>query len=273
MSYYAAVTFITFSLSLVYAGDSASSEAADPVESSVPGIVPFPATAILPAPIEPRVQPKTPVYRIEVEDQSFAWLPALQQSFMFLSFQHTARMVQGKTRREFGGRFFSDWGKSIGGVNGWGDGDSIITNYIGHPMQGAASGYFQIHNDPRGKYLEFENTSTYWKSRLKAMAWSAAYSTQFEIGPLSEATIGNVGMRPGTSGYVDFVVTPTWGMGFIVAEDLVEKYLIRKLESRSASSNRIRVYRTFLTPQKSFANVLRGRWPWFRDGRPVPERP
>lgn len=140
-------------------------------------------------------------------------------------------------------------------------------------MQGAVSGYIQIHNDPQGKYLEFENSPAYWKSRLKAMAWSAAYSAQFEIGPLGEATIGNIGMRPGTSGYVDFRITPTWGLGFIVAEDIVEKFLIRKLEYGSASSNSIRVYRTLFAPQKSFANVLRGKWPWYRDGRPVRATP
>ena len=31
---------------------------------------------------------------------------------------------------------------------------------------------------------------------MKAMAFSASYSVQFEVGPLSEASIGNVGMDP-----------------------------------------------------------------------------
>ena len=57
--------------------------------------------------------------------------------------------------------------------------------------------------------------------KLKAMAWAAAYSTAFEIGPVSEATIGHVGRDRRTQGVVDFVVTPTAGLGFILGEDLV----------------------------------------------------
>jgi hypothetical protein len=51
------------------------------------------------------------------------------------------------------------------------------------------------------------------------MAWAAGYSLQFEIGPLSEASIGNVGMRPQTTGWVDYVVTPLGAFGLIAAED------------------------------------------------------
>jgi hypothetical protein len=265
---YKSSTILLLCFGLLYAGDGAPKGSNDAAAGSpLPSFAP---NAILPS---PKVEPITPVYRADVEGRSFQWAAPIQQSFYFLSIQHGARLIQPKTRREFGGRFAHDWGKAITGVDGWSDGDGVFTNFVGHPMQGAVSGYFQIHNDPKGKFLEFENSPTYWKSRLKAMAWSAAYSTQFEIGPLSEATIGHVGMRPGTSGYVDSVVTPTWGMGFIVAEDIVEKYLIRPLEESSAGSNRIRAYRTLFTPQKAFANVLRGKWPWFRDGRPVPEQP
>ena len=45
------------------------------------------------------------------------------------------------------------------------------------------------------------------------------YSFQFEFGPLSEASIGNVGLRPNTTGWVDHVITPVGALGFMVAED------------------------------------------------------
>jgi hypothetical protein len=254
------------------AADSESSDTGavprNPPPQPAPGLAPLPSNAIIAV---PRIEPKTPVYRADVEDQTFNWSGAIRDSMVFLAIQHGVRVgTQEKTRREFGGKFFNDWGKSIRGIQGWGDGDNILTNYVGHPLQGGVSGYFQIHHDPKGKYLEFGNNRRYWSSRLKAMAWSAAYSTQFEIGPLSEATIGNVGKRPGTSGMVDLVVTPTWGLGFIVAEDAIDKYVIRRMERASRNSNWIRAYRTFFTPQKAFANTLRGKWPWYRDGRPVP---
>lgn len=57
--------------------------------------------------------------------------------------------------------------------------------------------------------------------------WSAAYSLQFEIGPLSEASIGNVGMRPETTGWVDDVVTPLGAFGLIVAEDALDRYFVQ----------------------------------------------
>jgi hypothetical protein len=47
----------------------------------------------------------------------------------------------------------------------------------------------QVQNDPQGERLESSNSKRYWRSRLKAMFWSAAYSMQWEIGPLSEPTL------------------------------------------------------------------------------------
>jgi hypothetical protein len=116
--------------------------------------------------------------------------------------------------------------------------------------------------------LEFGVNSEYWKSRMKAFAWSAAYSTQFEIGPISEATIGHVGKRPGTAGAVDLVMTPTGGLGFIIAEDAVDKYIITKLEQRAKSNMARILIRSCLNPNRTFANVLRLRVPWYRDTRP-----
>ena len=178
-------------------------------------------------------------------------------------------MLQPKTRAEMGGPFFKDWRDSIRGVRGWGDGDSVFTNYVAHPMEGAVSGYIQIHNDPRGRKLEISNTPQYWNSRLRAMGFAALYSTNFEIGVLSEATIGNVGKKPGTSGWVDFVVTPTGGFGMIVAEDWLDRYVVRRLESRTQSTGKRRFYRTLFNPQRGFANLMRGKLPWHRDTRPL----
>jgi hypothetical protein len=50
--------------------------------------------------------------------------------------------------------------------------------------------------------------SRYWQSRFRALGWSTLYSIQFEVGPISEATIGKTGKKKGTGGFVDLVVTP-----------------------------------------------------------------
>ena len=117
--------------------------------------------------------------------------------------------------------------------------------------------------------MEFSSSRTYWNSRLRALGWSTLYSTQFELGPVSEATIGNVGMKKGTSGYVDLVITPTGGLGMIVLEDVLDKYLLKNMEQRMDSVAKRRFYRILFNPQRSLANLLRGKVPWHRDSRPI----
>jgi hypothetical protein len=185
-----------------------------------------------------------------------------------LIFQHAARMAQSKTREEMGGPFFQDYTTSITNIGGWGDGDSVLTNYVAHPMMGAITGYVQVQNDLGGIYQEFGGSRHYWNSRLRALAFSAAYSTQFEIGPLSEATFGNVGMKKGTAGWVDFIMTPTGGFGLMVAEDALDRHAISKWESGSSGSHK-RVLRMLLNPNRSLANLLRMKVPWHRDTRPM----
>ena len=46
------------------------------------------------------------------------------------------------------------------------DGDNVVINYINHPLQGGATNYIYIHNDPKSRGVEF-NTREYWNSRLK----------------------------------------------------------------------------------------------------------
>ena len=137
----------------------------------------------------------------ELPGQGFQWKPALLQSGLFLGVQHSFRLVtEPGTREELKGRFFPDYAAALKGVRGWGDSDPFIVNYVGHPFEGAVAGYIQVHNDPRFQRAEFGSSSLYWKSRLRAMAFAGVYSAQFEVGPLSEASIDNVGKSNGTAG-------------------------------------------------------------------------
>jgi hypothetical protein len=200
---------------------------------------------------------------------TFNWTGAVTQSFYFLGIEHAQRLTQKKTRDELKGPFFPDWKESVAGLHGWSDGGSFFTNYIAHPMQGGVSGFIQIQNDAHGRSLEFSGSRTYWNSRMRALGWAAIYSTQFELGAISEATIGNVGKKPGTAAYVDLVVTPTGGLGMIVLEDVLDKYLLKKLEQRTVGIGKRRLYRVLFNPQRSVANFLRGKAPWHRDSRPI----
>ena len=209
-------------------------------------------------------------------EEKFHWKPALKQSLIFLGVKHGFRLTESKTRRYLGGPFFRDWGRSVKGLHGWRDGDSATTNYIAHPMQGGLTGRIFVNNSDRAKKQEFGKSRQYWASRLKALAWSAAWGAQFELGPISEASIGNVGTFEqngyGSMGYVDLVVTPVLGTALLVGEDAIDKYILKNwLERRGMSKMKIRILRSILTPTTSFGNLIRGKVPWKRDDRPIPD--
>lgn len=198
-------------------------------------------------------------------DQSFHWLTAIKQSLLFLGVQHGYALTQPKTRRDLKGPFFKDYVRSVRSLHDWEDGGRFFTNYVAHPMQGSLLGFIQIQNDPKGMHLSYDKSRAYWRSRLKALAWSAAWSTQFEIGPVSQASIGNVGLH-GKQTYVDLVVTPIGGFGLLVIEDLVDKHIIHRIERRNSGNYYIKVAsRMFLNPTRSVANLLRFKTPWYRD--------
>lgn len=206
-------------------------------------------------------------------DQRFRWRPALLQSGLFLAIQHGFRMSEDKTRRELDGPFFRDWKESILNLHGWSDGGKIFTDYIAHPMQGSLTARIFINNSPRANRAEFGSSRAYWKSRAKAFVWAAVWSTQFEIGPISEASIGNVGQvyyngHYSKMTYGDLVITPAVGTGWAVGEDAIDEFILKRwIEKRIGNRLLVKILRSVLTPTTAFANILRGRAPWRRDFR------
>jgi hypothetical protein len=230
--------------------------------------VPQTTTAIIPPtnPSDPQPSPSP-------DSLKFQWKSALAQSMTFLWIEHTFRfMTEPGTRAELRGPFFKDWFTSVRRTRGWRDGDPFIVNYVGHPMQGSVTNYIYVHNDPRSRLLEPGLNKAYFKSRLKAMLFSTIYSTQFELGPLSEASLGNVGIRPSRtsrhpSAFVDLVITPTLGTVWTMGEDALDKLVVMRMENHVENRFVRLMVRGFLNPSRSFANILRGRYPWHRDGR------
>ncbi|MBL8207940.1 MAG: hypothetical protein JNM09_27145 [Blastocatellia bacterium] len=207
------------------------------------------------------------------DSERFQWKSALSQAMTFLWIEHAFRFAtEAGTRAELKGPFFKDWFTSIRRTRGWRDGDPMLVNYIGHPMQGSVTNYIFVHNDPQSRTLEAGFSKAYFKSRMKAMLFSTVYSTQFELGPLSEASLGNVGLMPSRtskhpSAFVDLVVTPTLGTVWTVGEDALDRWVVKRMEEHVENRVVRLLVRGFLNPSRSFANVLRGRYPWHRDGR------
>jgi len=204
------------------------------------------------------------------KEVSFQWGSAAAQTFALLTMEQSFRMVQQKTRDQLGGRFFPEWFACVGNLHGWSDGDSILTNYIGHPIHSSWAGYIEIQNDSEGRYLQFENSKRYWMSRLRALGWAELYEIQWHLGPISEASIGHVG-RPGTHtlGYVNMVTSAPGGLGVIVLEDWLDKHVVKPREARTESLNKRRFYRMLFSPGRVVANLMRAEKPWARDYRPI----
>jgi len=203
------------------------------------------------------------------EDDSVRWRPVLRQAALLFGMTQGFRLaVQADTRQALRGPFFRDYIESLKGLGGWGDDDPPLTNYVAHPIQGSVCTWLVVHNDPKGAPLEFEMNGAYWRSRLKGLGFSAAYSTFYEVGPLGDSAIGNLGMRRDYKGMVDIVVTPTVGLGWHLTEDMLDRYLIRWMEARIANPYVNALTRTWLNPTRSFANILRFRRPWTRETRP-----
>ena len=222
-------------------------------------------------------------------DEKIHWGPILKQSLGFLVFEHAFRLANDRYARHFLWHkpFWEDYFDSLQHfeMTRWGDGDDFLVNYIGHPLQGSVTGDIFIQNDPHGRSERFGKSGAYWKSRFRAMLYAAAYSTYFEIGPvLSETALGNEGgyvyvpkcglapcsipgrhLKPPTNntGWVDFVITPTVGMGWIVMEDAIEARMVDPLAGDSQSLT-WKIVRGSLAPSRTMANFLQGKLPWYR---------
>ena len=206
------------------------------------------------------------------ESSGFQWWSALGQSALFLGIEHGIRLAfDPPSRTAFSGKFWKEYVASLREVNQWGDGNPKFINYLGHPMQGSIVGFIQIQNDPKGRSLQISWSQHYWNSRLKAFSWSAAYSAYFEIGfPFSEAAMGNLGVdknRKTQQGIVDLVITPTLGLGWLVSEDLIDRYVVDRFERSHPGKVGQALIRSTLNPTRSASNVLRFKPPWHRDGR------
>jgi hypothetical protein len=120
----------------------------------------------------------------------------------------------------------------------------------------------------------YENSQRYWMGRLRAMAYTAAYSAQWKIGPASEASIGNTGAfyyirRPdgvytNETGMQDFFFTPIGGLAWNVGEDAIDRFILSRV--RRNTRNKFLLFASSLsTPGKSAANIARFRATYYRD--------
>lgn len=207
------------------------------------------------------------------------WTGLFRASARFLAIEHGFRLLtEPGTRSGLSGSFFKNYGRAVSSLHGWADGDEFYVNYIGHPMQGSVAGFLWAGSDRAYRGAEFGLNRLYWRSRLRAAAFAWAYSEQFEVGPFSEASIGAIQAQFPQQGFVDHAVTPAVGLGWMIGEDVVDRFVVRRIEGATRSPLMRLLSRSVLNPSRSFANVLQGEVPWHRGTREgvlafAPKRP
>jgi hypothetical protein len=207
-----------------------------------------------------------------------SWSRVLGESFIFLAAQHGGNIAMDHDTRVqlTSGNFWQKYEYCVDHYrwSRWKDDDPFGVDYIGHPMMGAVTSSIYEQNDPKQRALMYENSQRYWMGRLRAMAYTAAYSAQWKIGPASEASIGNTGInyyiraRDGVytneTGMQDFFFTPIGGLAWNVGEDAIDRFILSHV--RHGTRNKWLLLASSLsTPGKSAANVARFRAPYYRD--------
>jgi hypothetical protein len=212
---------------------------------------------VLPEPIPPADPAATP----SPKKASIAWRSLLRDSLALLMVQHAYRIgFEDGTRESLGGPFFEEWFASAGTLCCWDDGDKVTTNYVWHPLMGSAASFVFANNHGASQETPIGNTSRYWKAKGAQGIYSFVYSLNFELGPLSEASIGNVGLKPGEMTYCDVVVTPALGMLVSIGEDAARLHIIDRVKrSHRYWGNTLAL---LLNPTRSVANVMGGKAPW-----------
>jgi len=210
------------------------------------------------------------------------WRQLLISSAVFITWQNTANVYSSYWYRHetLTGKW---WERYVNAVTGykfsvWSDGNPVMDDYVGHPLMGDITNALWIQNDPKGMTLEFSNTRPYWRSRLRALAFSTVYSTEWKLGPIGESGVGHqgdhlsyeadTGRARNETGFVSLVTTPVGGTILTIAEDALDKTVIRRLENFNRNPFLLMGY-SFLTPGKTTGNLLRFRPPWYRDSRTV----
>lgn len=226
-----------------------------------------------------------------IAKEGFHWRQALKESLTFLVIEqayvvHTDfNWVVSENGVPFN-HFWRDYTQALSEWthSGWNDGDPNWFGYVGHPIQGALTGFIQIQNDPASAKLEFSRTKAYWWSRFKAALWNAAYSTQWNLGPFSEVTVEKYGTkdRPPWNyngsfpcsrhcvtgvGQIDIVMTPLGGTGWLIGEDFLDSKIVRRVEGATQNRFLIDTVRVALNPIRGGANVLHGKPLWYRASR------
>jgi hypothetical protein len=216
------------------------------------------------------------------------WGPLISEWWLDIGIEQSERLIQeAKTRDQLNGKFFKEWFSDVAQYRYglWNDGDKFFTSNIGHPLQGAVIENIFWQNNDRVRFSEQDfHNAAYRKALLQAFAFATLDAVQWKLGPVSEASIGHVGLpahwwttpyycnllheycHPRT-GLDDLVLNEVGGTVLIMGFQWTDKHLQVAIEKRFHNRAIIDTTRIFTNPPASLADLLRFRRPWYRDNR------
>ena len=239
-----------------------------------------------PAPTVTPFRPVRPLPEAKRSDR-IHWGPLLREWWLNLVIEQTERIArEPKTRDQLSGPFFRGWINTVSAYrfDRWDDNDKFVTSYLGHPTQGAivAAIFWQNNDHVRFSDQDF-HSAAYRKALLQTFAFVTFDAVQWKLGPLSEASIGHVGLpahwwereckalnarcEPRT-GMNDLVLNEVGGTAMTIGFQWLDKHVQKRIERRAQSRALIDTTRILMNPPQSVANIVRFRRPWFRDSRP-----
>ncbi len=224
--------------------------------------------------------PNCPYDKTHAKECRMHWRQMFISSALYLAFQNAGNLYTGYWYRyeTMTGKW---WDRYIASVDGWlwdkwSDNNGVLDDYVGHPMMGAITNDIWRQNDPKAMSIEQGNNWLYYRGLLRATAYSTIFSFEWKLGPIGEASIGHngdhyyhdQGIVTNETGWVDLVTTPIGGTLWTMAEDALDRHLVRRIEEKPRNPFTL-LGISFLTPAQGAANILRFRPPWYRDSRTV----
>jgi len=197
---------------------------------------------------------------------SRVFLYALQMTF----YEHVLRVLsQDFTRQQLKGKFWPEYFDSVHVPQKWGDKDHWQVNYIGHAISGGAfARIWMVQREPRTT-----TAPQYFKALGRALIFTSICSIQYEMGPMSEASIGNVGLNPDDLGWNDYIWTPIGGVLWTMGEDAIDKYALAWIDKHVPFMMAKAAARMILNPSRMLANIGMNRTPWSRYDRTMMGEP
>ena len=214
------------------------------------------------------------------------WGPLVRQWWTFIAIEQAERIIkESKTRNQLSGPFVRDWFDTVSvyHFDNWDDGGKHITSYLGHPAQGAIVQAIFWQNNDRVRFAEQDfHSAAYRHALIQAFAFAAVDAVLWKMGPLSESSIGNVGLPVqwwdrdckalhipcvARTGVSDMVMNEVGGTAMTIGFQWLDKHLQKQIEKHVQNRALIGFTRILTNPTQSVANLVRFRTPWFRDNR------